>query len=87
MSRDCCVALPRGATGLSAVCVVFPDLTYLLFCSRFKRTTMVIREITFFLWALSLVLVSKPQNVAILCILNVYLCVYLTPRCAVLFNC
>ena len=33
MSRDCCVALPRGAMSLSAVCeiVVFPDHTHLLF--------------------------------------------------------
>ena len=33
MSRDCCVALPHNATGLSAVCgifaiVVFPDYTH-----------------------------------------------------------
>ena len=33
MFRDCCVALPRGAMSLSAVCeiVVFPDHTHLLF--------------------------------------------------------
>ena len=33
VSRDGCVALPRGAMGLSAVCkiVVFPDHTHLLF--------------------------------------------------------
>ena len=31
MSRDCCVALPRGATGLQFVIVVFPDHTHLLF--------------------------------------------------------
>ena len=32
MSRDCCLALPRAAMGLSAfVIVVFPDHTYLLF--------------------------------------------------------
>ena len=32
MSRDRCVALPRGAMGLSAVMiVVFPDHTHLLF--------------------------------------------------------
>ena len=31
---DCCVALPYGATGLSAiVIVVFPDHTHLLFLS------------------------------------------------------
>ena len=31
MSRDCCVAIPRGAMGLSAVViVVFPDHTHLL---------------------------------------------------------
>ena len=37
MSRDCCVALPRGAMGLSAVCdVVFPDHTHLLFI-KFKK--------------------------------------------------
>ena len=31
---DCCVALPYGATGLSAVViVVFPDQTHLLFFS------------------------------------------------------
>ena len=30
MSRDCCVALPRGATGcLQFVIVVFPDHTHL----------------------------------------------------------
>ena len=39
MSRDCCVALPRGAMGLSAVCVVaFPDHTHLLFMTLFKVT-------------------------------------------------
>ena len=32
MSYDCCVVLPRGTMGLSAiVIVVFPDHTYLLF--------------------------------------------------------
>ena len=32
MSRGCCVALPRGAMGLSAVLiVVFPDHTHLFF--------------------------------------------------------
>ena len=32
MSRDCCVALPRGDMGLCAVViVVFPDFTHLLF--------------------------------------------------------
>ena len=32
MSRDCCVALPRGAMGLSAVCDCgIPDHTHLLF--------------------------------------------------------
>ena len=32
MSRDCCVALPGGAMGLSAVCErVFPDHTHLPF--------------------------------------------------------
>ena len=32
MSHDCCVALPRGAMGLSEfVIVVFPDHTHLLF--------------------------------------------------------
>ena len=32
VSRDCCMALPRGAMGLSAVSdVVFPDHTHLLF--------------------------------------------------------
>ena len=32
VSRDCCVALPYDATGLSAVCVVvFPDYTHILF--------------------------------------------------------
>ena len=30
--RDCCVALPHSAMGLSEVCdVVFPDHTHLLF--------------------------------------------------------
>ena len=35
MSRDCCVALPHSAMGLSAVfvIVVFPDHTRLLFLS------------------------------------------------------
>ena len=38
-SRDCCVALPHDAMGLSALCVivVFPDHTH-YFCSRNKRT-------------------------------------------------
>ena len=32
MSRDCCVALPRGAMSLSVVVIViFPDHTHLLF--------------------------------------------------------
>ena len=35
VSRNCCVALPRGAMGSSAVCdfviLVFPDHTHLLF--------------------------------------------------------
>ena len=32
MSRDCCVALPHDATGLSAVCDCgIPDHTHLLF--------------------------------------------------------
>ena len=34
MSRNCCVALSRGAVGLSAVfglCFCFPDHTHLLF--------------------------------------------------------
>ena len=33
VSRECCVTLPRGAVGLSAVCVivVFPDHARLLF--------------------------------------------------------
>ena len=32
VSRDCCVALPRGAMGLSAVCDCgFPDHTHQLF--------------------------------------------------------
>ena len=31
MSRDCCVALPHDATGLSAFFVVFPDHIHLLF--------------------------------------------------------
>ena len=32
MSRDGCVALPRGAMGLSAICDYgIPDQTYLLF--------------------------------------------------------
>ena len=30
MSRDCCVALPRGAMGLSAVCVCGISLSYSL---------------------------------------------------------
>ena len=31
MSRDCCVALPRGAIGLSAVCDCDISLSYSLF--------------------------------------------------------
>ena len=32
VSPDCCVALPRGAMGFSAVCdLVYPDHTHLLF--------------------------------------------------------
>ena len=33
VSRDCCVTLPQGDTGMSAVCNcgIFPDPTHLLF--------------------------------------------------------
>ena len=40
MSRDCCVALPCGALGLSAVqfvIVVFPDHSHLLFLGLVAR--------------------------------------------------
>ena len=37
VSRDCCLALPHDATGLSAVSnVVFPDHTHLLFLATLK---------------------------------------------------
>ena len=40
MSRDCCVALPRGAMSLSAVVIViFPDHTHLLFLTVFSIVT------------------------------------------------
>ena len=40
MSRDCCVALPRGAMNLSAVVIViFPDHTHLLFLTFFNIVT------------------------------------------------
>ena len=40
MSRDCCVALPRGAMSLSAaVIVIFPDHTHLLFLTVFTIVT------------------------------------------------
>ena len=44
---SCCVALPRGAMGLSAiVIVVFPDHTHLLFCTavHFKRVQNVYKS-------------------------------------------
>ena len=34
MSRDCCVALPHGATGLSAVCDYGISWSYSLFLNR-----------------------------------------------------
>ena len=37
VSRDCCVALPHAAMGLSAVCACgFPDHTHLLFLRIIK---------------------------------------------------
>ena len=40
MARDCGVALPRGAMGLSAVCDCgFPDHTHLLFLKTNENTT------------------------------------------------
>ena len=40
MSRDCCVALTRGAMSLSAVVIViFPDQTHLLFLTVFTIVT------------------------------------------------
>ena len=40
MSRDCCVALPRGAMSLSAVVIaIFPDHTHLLFLTVFTIVT------------------------------------------------
>ena len=40
MSRDCCVALPRGAMSLSTfVIVIFPDHTHLPFLTVFTIVT------------------------------------------------
>ena len=39
MSRDCCVALPHDATGLSVVCECgIPDHTHLLFLNESNTT-------------------------------------------------
>ena len=43
MSRGCCVALPGGAMGLSAVLiVVFPDHTHLFFLLMVKHNHFII---------------------------------------------
>ena len=41
LSRDGCVALPRGAVGLCIV--VFPDYTHLLFCITIKTFSCILK--------------------------------------------
>ena len=64
MSRDCCVALPRGAMGLSAVCICgFPDHTHLLFLDS-DQTTLYVPNL----------LATKVQNQDTFCILGNFAC-------------
>ena len=45
MSRDCCVAIPLGVMGLSAVCdVIFPDHTHYFWVS-FMRTAIALASL------------------------------------------
>ena len=49
MSRDCCVALSRGAMGLQFVIVVFPDHTHLVFyLKNAKRKNVKLFDFLFF---------------------------------------
>ena len=59
MSRDCCVALPRGAMGLSAVCdVVFPDHTHYFYAHLMRKSETLSWDITYCLTRTSRVVLS-----------------------------
>ena len=63
VSSDCCVALPRGAMGLSVLIVVFTDHThYFCCCSRYMFCCTLLYVHSSF----AIILMGKREQVALL---------------------